>query len=61
MTAASMTTHPQATRGHRRQLHQVELQGLDASRIITGLSGRGGRTWPTTSHVRQGEQPATRD
>ncbi|MBW3085196.1 hypothetical protein KEM60_01393 [Austwickia sp. TVS 96-490-7B] len=38
----------QVTRTTRRQLHHVELQGLDTSRIISSLSGRGGRRWPTT-------------
>ncbi|QQS01766.1 MAG: hypothetical protein IPK37_04975 [Austwickia sp.] len=46
---ANATTHANATpRTLRRQLRHVELQGIDATRIINSLSGRGARTWPTS-------------
>ena len=54
MTANATTLPNGSTRTTRRQLRHVELQGIDASRIITSLSGRSARTWPTSrtnSHV----------
>ena len=48
MTANATTHATSPSRTLRRQLHHVELQGIDASRIITSLAGRGGRAWPTT-------------
>lgn len=47
MTANTMTQMTTPTRGARRQLRHVELQGIDATRIITSLSGRQARVWPT--------------
>ncbi|MCA0435049.1 MAG: hypothetical protein M9891_14570 [Austwickia sp.] len=41
------TTHV-TTRTPRRQLRHVELQGIDATRIINSLAGRNARTWPTS-------------
>lgn len=48
MTANAMTHASTATRTPRRQLRHVELQGIDATRIINSLAGRGTRTWPTS-------------
>lgn len=48
MTANATTHANHAPRSIRRQLHHVELQGIDATRIINSLSGRQARTWPTS-------------
>ncbi len=40
------------TRGSRRQMRHVELQGVDATRIVNSLSARGARGWPVSGRTR---------
>ncbi len=40
-----------ATRTSIRQMRHVELQGVDASRIIQSLTARSGRGWPTATRT----------
>ena len=42
----------QETRGSRRRIRHVELQGVDATRIVNSLSARGGRGWPVSGRTR---------
>lgn len=55
LMTANATPHVKFNgRTPRRQLRHVELQDIDATRIINSLGGRSARTWPstrTTSHV----------
>ncbi|SEW43986.1 hypothetical protein SAMN05421595_3107 [Austwickia chelonae] len=55
MGVTTITQDTQTTPVARRQLRHVELQGIDASRIISSLSGRNGRSWPTASQGNDSE------
>ncbi len=52
-TQAQATKVPstQATRTTIRQMRHVELQGIDASRIIQNLTARNGRGWQATTRT----------
>ncbi len=55
MGVTTITQGTQTTPVTRRQMRHVELQGIDASRIISSLSGRNGRTWPMASQGSESE------